>query len=91
MMKRFFSFTMVLFSVACLAVGCGEMERPLDSSGLPDSPEDSDRIVLTAGVTESVPLMAGQTEEIGAVTLWIEDEILYVQYFVEGGWTLCET
>ncbi|UCF06592.1 MAG: hypothetical protein JSV33_06075 [bacterium] len=91
-MKYFMNATLVIVLLVGLISACGQLEEPLE---LPQSSDPTIKPLTGAsppiGATETVDLIAAQTEDIGSVTCWINGDFLFIQYMTEGGWSLAET
>jgi hypothetical protein len=91
-MKR---FTIVAWG-CLIALGflasCGQFEDPL----VVRAPIKTGIMQVTngeppSGVTVAVDLIAGRTLDVGSVTCWIAEEILYIRYDTDGEWSLAVT
>ncbi len=91
-MKRFILGTVVLFGLALLAGGCGRSDRVAGVG--PDRAANGASAVkgLTAspaGIpSQTTALVASRTIEMGSVSVWLDQDVLCVQYEVQPGWVL---
>lgn len=92
-MKRFFPGFIVLV-LAVLAGSCGRSDRVVGVHPDRGSGHAAVRGLTgaPAGVaSETVALIAARTTEIGSVTMWLEGDMLLVQYETQASWVMDAT
>ena len=92
-MKRFIAPTICLLAIALSSAGCGRSNQVL---GPGHEQAGRSAALTTAGAPAGIPaqtvaLVAGQTKEIGSVSVWLDQGRLAVQYETQASWVLDAT
>ncbi len=91
-MKRLAGLVFVITVAAFIVIGCSNVNDPalddnLEYSAMSALPNAGDIPASSA----AVKLIAGRTENIGAVNCWIRGDKLFVLYSTHMNWKLAET
>lgn len=99
LMKKIITLFSFILMLGFLFVGCQSTEditSPNDLSKTTSMTPDLNwgtptAVNTTAGASTDVPLIAGQNQPCGHITISSDGTKLYVTYYTDNGWTLTET
>lgn len=91
-MRYFMNAALVMVLLVGLISACGQIEEPLELQRTSDpAMKPLTDASPPIGPTETVDLIAAQSEHAGSVTCWINGDFLFIEYATDGGWSLAET